>query len=459
MTPRVVVVGLGPAGADLVTTGTLAAIERIPIRFIRTERHPAAGVVGEATSFDPVYERAASMDQVYQDIVDELTSAASTHGEVLYAVPGSPLVAEHTVELLLVEQDVDVQIVPALSFLDLAWARLGVDPVSVGARVVDGHRFTVEAAGSRGPLLVAQCDRVAVLSEIKLAVEVEPELAVTVVARLGAPDESITQVAWADLDRVVDPDHLTSLWIPELAAPVAGEVQQFDELVARLRDDCPWDRDQTHRSLARHLLEETHEVLEVLDRFPEWAGRIDGGAAADVDGAEADDLVDLYDALEEELGDLLFQVCFHTRLASEAGRFTLADVARRVHDKLVGRHPHVFGAVEVDGAEGVELNWEQIKKDEKGRESAFDGIPGSLPALSLASKVLERAGRHGIDPLAAGVVRDVGLVPGEDELGDTLLDLVESARRAGLDPERALRAATGRATEALRRHEESTDGA
>lgn len=434
MTPRVVVVGLGPAGPDLVTTGTLEAIENAAVRFIRTRRHPSAGVVGDATSFDEIYERAASMDEVYQDIVDELLAAATTHGEVLYAVPGSPMVAEHTVELLLMEQDVDVEIVPALSFLDLAWARLGVDPLSVGVRVVDGHRFTVEAAGSRGPLLVAQCDRPAVLSEIKLSVDVEPELPVTVIARLGSPDESITRVAWADLDRTIEPDHLTSLWIPELGAPVAGEVQQFDELVARLRDECPWDRDQTHRSLARHLLEETHEVLEVLDRFPDGDGDVPA---------------ELYDDLEEELGDLLFQICFHTRLATEAGWFTLADVARRIHDKLVGRHPHVFGSVEVDGAEGVEANWEQIKKAEKGRESVFDGIPVSLPSLAYAAKVLERAGRGGIDPLAVGVVTDIGVAPGEAELGTSLLDLVESARRAGLDPERALRTAAVAAREAL----------
>ncbi|MGY6501386.1 MAG: MazG nucleotide pyrophosphohydrolase domain-containing protein [Acidimicrobiales bacterium] len=440
MTPRVVVVGLGPAGPDLVTTGTLAAIERIPRRFLRTTRHPSAGVVPDAVSFDAVYERADSMDQVYQDIVDELTAAAATHGEILYAVPGSPVVAEHTVELLLVEHDVEVEIVPALSFLDLAWARLGVDPVAVGARVVDGHRFTVEAAGSRGPLLVAQCDRTSVLSDIKLAVDVEPELDVTVIARLGAPDESITQVAWADLDRSVDPDHLTSLWIPELAAPVAGEVQRFDELVARLRDECPWDQEQTHRSLARHLLEETYEVLEVLDRFPD-------DEADDADGQ-------LYDDLEEELGDLLFQICFHTRLATEAGAFTLAHVARRVHDKLVSRHPHVFGEIEVDDARGVETNWERIKADEKGRTSAFDGIPTALPGLVYAAKVLERADRGGIDPLGAGVVRDVGVAPGEDALGDTLLDLVASARRAGLDPERALRISTERALAAMRDTEE-----
>jgi tetrapyrrole methylase family protein / MazG family protein len=435
VTPRVVVVGLGPAGPDLATTAGLQAIERIPRRFLRTSRHPAAGVVGGAVSFDHLYESSDSMDDVYHGIVDALTAAASTHGEVLYAVPGSPAVAEHTVELLLLDDRIEVDVVPALSFLDLAWVRLGVDPVAVGARIVDGHRFSVEAAGERGPLLVAQCDRPSVLSDIKLAVDDPPELPVTVLSRLGMPDESIVDVAWDDLDRLVQPDHLTSLWIPELAAPVAAEVQRFDELVARLRVECPWDREQTHRSLARHLLEEAHEVLEVLDAFPADAGALDQVPP------EGDELDDRYDALEEELGDLLFQICFHTRLASEAGRFTLADVARRIHDKLVGRHPHVFGLVEADTADEVVGNWEQIKQAEKGRDSTFDGIPRSLPALAYAAKVETKAERLGLvvpDDEVADAPLDA------ESLGELLIHAVRRARRSGLDAEAALREAVRR---------------
>ncbi|MFP3905818.1 MAG: MazG nucleotide pyrophosphohydrolase domain-containing protein [Acidimicrobiales bacterium] len=435
MSARVVVVGLGPAGPDLVTDGTRAAIERVAHRYLRTARHPSAAVVADAVTFDHLYERSGSMEEVYAGIVEELCSAASTHGEVLYAVPGSPAVAERTVELLLIEDDLDVEVVPALSFLDLAWVRLGVDPVAVGARVVDGHRFAVEAAGERGPLLVAQCDRAAVLSDIKLAVDDPPELPVTVLARLGSPDESLTEVAWDDLDRLVEADHLTSLWIPELAAPVAGEVQRFDELVARLRVECPWDRDQTHRSLSRHLLEEAHEVLEVLDGFPPAAGTFGEAAAHDAEASLR------YDQLEEELGDLLFQICFHTRLASEAGQFTLADVARRIHDKLVGRHPHVFGEVEAATADEVLGNWEQIKQTEKGRDSVFDGIPRSLPALSFAAKVESKAERLGLSE-EAGAAGEPAL--GVDEVGELLYDLVARARRGGVDPEEALRLAADR---------------
>ena len=166
-----VVVGLGPGGPDLLTAGTKATIERIPKRFLRTARHPAASAVPGAVSFDDVYERSATIEDVYVAIVDAL---CSQDGEVLYAVPGSPLVAERTVELLLADSRAEVWLMPAMSFVELAWARLGVDPVAAGVRMIDGHRFAVDAAGERGPLLVAQCDSRQVLSAIKLAFDDTP---------------------------------------------------------------------------------------------------------------------------------------------------------------------------------------------------------------------------------------------------------------------------------------------
>ncbi|WP_195210301.1 MazG nucleotide pyrophosphohydrolase domain-containing protein [Actinomarinicola tropica] len=451
MSGRVVVVGLGPAGPDLVTRGALDLLAAASHRHLRTRRHPAASVVEGATSFDDLYDRASSMDEVYRGIVDALAAAADAHGEALYAVPGSPLVAERTVQMLLAHGRVEVEVHPALSFLDLAWVRLGVDPMAVGARVVDGHRFAVEAAGERGPLLVAQCDRPSVLSDIKLAVEDPPDDPVLVIARLGLPDEAIVEVAWEDLDRVVEPDHLTSLWIPRLAAPVAQEVARFDELVARLRVECPWDREQTHRTLARHLREEAYEVLDVLEQMPEDAGAVDAPPSGD------DDLDDAYLHLEEELGDLFFQIVFHARLATEAGRFTLADVAQGIHDKLVLRHPHVFGDVDVDGdARQVERNWEQIKRDTGARQSAFDGIPADLPALSLVAKLASRARRLGVE-VEADAGHDERAEPlDESSVGELLWELAVRADRAGVDAESALRAAARRHESTLREREGPT---
>lgn len=452
--PRVVVVGLGPGGPDLVTTGTLGAVEEHPIRFLRTARHPAATVVPGAETFDAVYDGAETLDEVYPAIADRLVAAARTHGTVLYAVPGSPLVAERTVELLLADERVEVEVVPALSFVDLAWVRLGVDPVAAGVRVVDGHRFAVEAAGERGPLLVGQCDSRVVLSEVKLVLDsgpdpsVGPDTTVTVLQRLGLPDEAVVTVAWEDLDRVVEPDHLTSVWIPQLAAPVAREVARFAQLVADLREGCPWDREQTHQSLRRHLLEESYEVLEAIDQLDEATG-------------------EGFDHLAEELGDLLFQVLFHSRLAEEEGHFTLADVAATVHDKLWARHPHVFGDVEVSGPDDVVRNWEQLKKAEKQRESVFDGIPDALPALLHATKVEKKAATladSGVDlgsvagpPGLAGAVAAASARTDDDTVGALLLAVVDLARGAGVDPENALRAASVRYRDALRRAERTAE--
>lgn len=439
MTARVVVVGLGPAGDDLVSAGTLALIEQHEVRFVRTRRHPSAHVVGDARSFDHLYEAAATMSEVYEGIVEALVSAASETGEVLYAVPGSPVVAEHTVQLLLADERVEVEVHAALSFLDLAWARLGIDPVAAGVRVVDGHRFAVEAAGERGPLLVAQCDRRSVLSDIKLAVDDPPSAPVVLIQRLGARDEHIAEVSWDELDRLVEPDHLTSLWIPELASPVASEVAGLVELVARLRVECPWDREQTHQSLRPYLVEEAHEVVEALDALS--SDTTDAGAHV---------------ALEEELGDLLFQIVFHAQIATESGRFDLSDVARSIHDKLVARHPHVFGDVEVDGdARVVESNWERLKAAETGRTSAFDGIPPSLPALARAAKLADKARRLGLGPVVADVVASLADDPDVD---GRLAALVASATEIG-DPESALREVLRRLEDELRRAEDVAPGA
>jgi len=413
----VVVIGLGPAGPDLLTTATVEAIATCEHRYLRTSRHPAAVAIGDSTSFDHIYESAASFDEVYAGIVDALVEAAEEHGTILYAVPGSPLIAERSVELLIDDDRVEVRLFAALSFLDLAWAALRVDPVAAGVRVVDGRRFAVEAAGERGPLLVAQCDTRQVLSDIKLAVDdaVPDELTVTVLQRLGLPDQSVTKVSCADLDRDVEPDHLTSIYLPTAAPPVAREVARFDELVRTLRTSCPWDREQTHRSLTRHLLEETYEVLEAIEALPAGPGDGEG-----------------FEHLEEELGDLLFQVVFHATLAAEEGHFTLADVARGIHDKLVHRHPHVFAGVEAGTPAQVVTNWEQIKRDEKGRTSLMEGL-GALPSLLYAHKIQRKAA-------------SVGLEPGVDEMGvgADLFGLVDQARRAGVDPEAALRATAGR---------------
>jgi tetrapyrrole methylase family protein / MazG family protein len=458
--PHITVVGLGPAGPEFLTDTARALITGGGTTFLRTARHPAAQALNGYEAFDRMYESADTFAEVYAAIVEALVEAATAQAPepVVYAVPGSPLVAERTVELLRHDPRVDVTVVPALSFLDLAWQRLGIDPLGAGVRLVDAEQFAQGYRGDRGPHLVAQCWSQALLSEIKLSAFPDdvggPD--VVLLAHLGLPDEQVVTVGWWDLDRTLQPDHLTTLYIPASGEPPgsAREMDRLEELVATLRAECPWDRAQTHGSLMPHLLEESYEVLDALGELH----------AAEV-GGEPSRLAASAGHLEEELGDLLFQIVFHARLAEEAGRFTLADVARRVHDKLVHRHPHVFGDADAATADEVRANWEEIKREEKGRSSVTEGIPADLPALLLSTKLQRKAravgmsgpgpGEPGADVVArlAGLVRrevdpvaasaDATLGAADEEtarlVGDVLFDVADVARRLGIDPELALR--------------------
>ncbi len=232
---------------------------------------------------------------------------------------------------------------------------------------------------------------------------------------LGLPDQAVIPVDWWELDRTIEPDHLTSVYLPPGTPPLGGaddgpsvEVANLVALMDTLRERCPWDRAQTHASLMPHLVEECYEVLDALAELDALAAPDSREPLDNGDGPDARRRA--YEHLQEELGDLLFQIVFHARLAGEADEFTLADVARTVHDKLVHRHPHVFGDVVVDGAEQVVQNWEDIKKSEKDRRSVTEGIPAALPALMLTTKLARKARAVGLDPtstIAGSVIADL----------------------------------------------------
>lgn len=426
--PTVTVVGLGPAGPELLTAAASAAIAGVPDWFVRTARHPAAEplVAAGATPLDRHYEDAATFAEAYAGIVEEVVAAAAARGRVGYAVPGSPWVLEATVRMLLADDRVQVEVVDGMSFCDLAWRRLGIDPVECRVRLVDGERFGVDAARDTGPLLVAHVWAPATLAAIKLAVAEPPAVAV-VLQRLGCPDEHVEEVAFTAIDRIV-PDHLTCLYLPELAAPVGIELARLEEVVETLRDKCPWDAAQTHRSLVRHLVEECYEAIEAIDEL---------GEPPDI-AASAH--------LEEELGDVLCQVVFHAVLARREGLFTFGDVAATVHDKLVARHPHVFGGVEgVHSVDAVLTQWEELKRREKGRESVMDGIPAGLPALALAAKLERKAAGVGLgweatgDGATAGRIADAVAAGDADVVGELAFALARLAADRGIDAEEALR--------------------
>ena len=336
-----------------------------------------------------------------------------------------------------------------MSFLDLVWARLGIDPIEAGVRLIDGHRFATAAAGQTGPLLVAHTHANWVLSDIKLAIDDSggglDDQQVVLLQALGTPHEQIVTTTWAEMDHTIEADHLTSLYVPALGVAAGEGYVRFHELARTLRERCPWDIEQTHHSLVPFLIEETYEVVDAIQ-------------ALDPDDPLSDE------HLIEELGDLLYQIEFHATIAEQQGRFTIADVTAGIHDKLVRRHPHVFGdaagnAVDVDGTDQVLSNWEAIKRAEKNRTSAFDGVPGSLPSLAYAHQLQRKAAKLGFDwPDVDGALPKIAEEAAElvdaaasgehaavaDELGDLLFAVVNVSRHLQIDPESALRAAANK---------------
>lgn len=461
MTARVVVVGLGPAGADLLLPAARRALEEAPLRFVRTAHHPAVEELAARglafVSLDHHYDAAPDLDAAYSAIVADVERAArggsqKAGADVVYAVPGNPGVAERTVAMLRAIDGIEVEVIPGLSFAELAWARLGVDPLD-GGRIADARTLDRETLLLGGPLLISQCDSPAVLSDVKLALleSLPPDAPVTVASRLGLPDERVETVALEDLDRGDPPDHLTSVFVDVGAAP-GDEFARFVALIERLRGPggCPWDAEQTHHSLTRHLVEEAYEVIEALEALPPEAP--DGP----VDPA-------LYAHVQDELGDLAAQVVFHATLAREAGAFTTADVLRGIREKLVHRHPHVFGDPtgrwQAEGAGDVMRNWEQIKAEEKasegGAKSFVADVPAGLPALLYAHKLLRKAASAGLPAMSAGeaaaaigrAASHLEEVDGQEAVtlvGDLLAAVALVAREKGFDAETALRAWSAR---------------
>lgn len=404
-------------------------------------------------SFDDVYQSADTFDDVYREIADRLVTAAeeaASNGEsIVYMVPGSPLVLERTVQRLRSDSRVEVVLHPAIGFLDLVWARLAIDPIESTMTLVDGHEFATAAAGVSGPLLVAHCHANWVLSDIKLAADetgggANDDVEAIVLHHLGLPDEQIIRTTWANIDRVIEADHLTSLFVPQLREPVGQALVSFHELARTLRRECPWDREQTHRSLVTYLLEETYEVVDAL-------------LALDPDDPSTDD------ALVEELGDLLYQIEFHAAIGEQEGRFTMADVASGIRDKLIRRHPHVFEQSNDGEASGsgprldeprldepsideLTASWEAIKKAERAAKAQasgaranstpFTGIPSATGSLSYASAVLKKAERAGHPVTVDSSIDLAGVV----DVAEHLLAVVAECRRRDIDPEVSLRA-------------------
>ncbi len=432
-TPTVRVVGLGPGDRELVTARAWRLITESPVVRLRTRHHPAADALDAVASYDGWYETATSFDELYRRIADDLVRLARESGsEVIYVVPGSPVVAERTVELL---ADCDVRVIcePAVSVIDLACAAVGRDPMAAGLRIADALGDAGPLRGP-GPLLVLQAYSSPVLAAV--ADRLDPTTPVTVLHHLGLGDQVIEERPARDLAGFAA-DHLTSLWIEEVRTAGAA----IDDLVAlahTLRRSCPWDQEQTHGSLTRHLLEESYEAIDALERLVR---------------AEPSPPPDVVAHVQEELGDVLFQVVFHAELGDELGRFTLATIADSARTKLIARHPHVFAGASVSGADDVATRWEVLKRAEKGRDSVVDGVTWQLPALALYANLLRKADSVGVPRVEGDVAAADSDATASDvdvRWGDALEALARDAYGSGVDLEGVLRGRALRLAEQIR---------
>jgi tetrapyrrole methylase family protein/MazG family protein len=444
--PGITLLGLGPGGADLLTRQAWHILEQAQEIYLRTRQHPAVSDFPpqlEIHSFDDFYEQEESFEEVYARIVESVLALGRRPQGVIYAVPGHPFFAEATcpeIARRAAAEGIPLRVVEGISFLEPTFTALGHDPLPHTA-VVDALEMAnahVPPFPPSVPAVIAQIYSQAVASDVKLTLMAlyPDEFPVRFVHAAGTAEVQVEELALYQIDRSPNIGLLSTLYVPPLGPETSFEA--FQEIIAHLRapDGCPWDREQTHQSLRPYLLEEAYEVLAALD---------------------AEDPQEM----QEEFGDLLLQVVLHAQIAEEFGEFTMADVLRSIHTKIVHRHPHVFGDLNLEQASDVLLNWERLKEQERADKgntetSLLDGVALALPALVQAEQYQKRASRVGFDwPEVKGVLDKVDEELAEvnaannhddreDEIGDLLFAVVNLARWYGVDPESALRAANQR---------------
>lgn len=439
---KIIIIGLGPGGMDHMSQKSMEIIDSGSKIYLRTIKHPAAEELKAKgyvfNTFDHLYEQAQTFEEVYSGIVGALIDTVKKYREtIVYGVPGNPLVAEKTVRMLLDKakfENIPVEVIGASSGLEAIYTSLQIDPCE-GLIVLDALDFDAKVLKNNLPILFTQVYNTFIASELKLTLMdyFNEEHRVKVIKHAGMNDERIEEIYLYELDRLHWIDHLTSLYVPSREDKVENNdfsLSPLMEVMEKLRgpDGCPWDRKQNHASLKKYVLEETYEVLEAIDE-----GNMN--------------------KLREELGDLLLQVVFHSLIAAENNIFNINDVINEITEKLVRRHPHVFGDVNVDSAEEVQVNWEKIKKAEKEQNKVLSGVPKVFPALMRAEKLQKKAAAVGFDwPDITGAVEKVkeeleefieankinNFEKMKEEMGDIFFALVNVCRFLEINPEEAL---------------------
>ena len=436
----ITIIGLGAGDLDQLSIGTYRKLKAAKFVIARTDQHPAVEELRaegmEIDSFDAIYEKNESFEQVYEEITTKLIALAEERA-VTYVVPGHPLVAERTVQLLIEKEReglAQLEIVGGNSFLDPIFAALRIDPIE-GFQLLDGTDMARDDVQMTQHVLIGQVYDAFVASEVKLSLmeKYAYDHPITIVTAAGSSLEKLRTVQLFELDRETEIDNLTTIYVPPVVEREGRlkEWSTFREIIAALRapDGCPWDREQTHESLKRYLLEEAHELLQAID--------------------QEDD-----EGIIEELGDVLLQVFLHAQIGEDDGYFAMEDVLQSVGEKMIRRHPHVFGDREVENSDEVLKNWQEIKKAEKPQvESLLDGQARHSSSLLTSFNYQKEAAKVGFDwPDIEGAfdkfeeewqefkveVENGTKGSQTDELGDVFFTLVNLSRFLKLSPEEAM---------------------
>lgn len=432
------IIGLGPGSKDDLTIKSLNIMKSANTLFLRTERHPNVEYIKNLginyKTFDCFYEKGEEFEEVYNKIASEVMK----YDDVVYAVPGNPLVAEKSVQIILenaVKRGIEVEIVPAVSFVDAVINALKIDPVE-GLKIIDGLQLDKQVPDVDVGNLVTQVYNKLVASNIKIKLMeyYDDEQEVYLIRAAGVRElERIEKMPLYEIDRVDWVDYLTSLYIPAVSDKKRYNFKDLLNVMSRLRGEngCPWDREQNHDTLKRYLIEECYEVIDAIDK---------------------DDM----ESLAEELGDVLLQVVFHSQIAKEFGEFDINDVIHGITNKMITRHSHVFGEDVCKTSDDVLSTWESNKKKEKNITSYTESlklIPRSLPALIRSYKVQEKASEIGFDwEDVEGPISKVHEELNEflevyksqnngriiEEMGDLLFSVVNVCKFMKIDPELAL---------------------
>jgi tetrapyrrole methylase family protein / MazG family protein len=437
------VIGLGAGDLDQLPLGIYRLLQKSSNHiYLRTKEHPvikqleSEGLIFQ--SFDHIYEKHDAFEAVYEEICETLFQFAEKDS-IIYAVPGHPLVAERTVQLLL-ERGEDyhtkIEIGGGQSFLDPLFKAVKIDPIE-GFQLLDATSLKRDEIEIRLHLIIGQVYDTFMASEVKLTLmeKLPDDYEVYIVTAAGSQEEKVARVPLYELDREVSLNNLTSVYVPPVTEEdiLYKDFSKLRQIIAQLRgpNGCPWDKEQTHQSLKKYLIEEAYELIEAIDE---------------------DDI----DHIIEELGDVLLQVMLHAQIGEDDGYFSIEEVIESISAKMVRRHPHVFGDIHAETAEDVLKNWQEIKIEEKGEKqsrSLLDDVGKHLPNPLRAYELQKKAAKVGFDwdaveDALAKVKEEIQEFEAEmkaqdserlmKEFGDILFALINVARFYKINPEEAL---------------------